>query len=448
MFSCKLDDTGTTRDDRSRVLLAGLLAVLVIVTLIATNGSPSPTASDPAQDDSVEPRAEVLGTSEDRPALTRESGLPTNARGPRWWPENLDKPTKYGFIRPVIGKNVGHRVSNLTDISGLRNDGPHGLTIDANFITQNRQKPWITSEGGRTVIKGVSTKGVCLNITTTITLRDSSISCPTRTQSDRWGYVGRDNHAPGINILAPDVTIEYTTVVCTGYDNEICSRTIWGGKNSLIQFNDLSGAAGIVELTSNTRVEYNYMHGLAFGADRRQTNANNNGGITHNNVINSLGYPGGTVVGNYIEATYGRVSANPQWHRTTQYLYIFDDGIIEVGDPLNGFVFAHYPILGSGEGYVARHNYIESAGRAMLCQPSNTATGCASDMSYNAFAKDKFGDFRQQPMFRSTKQHGSFSGECNFKLSGPSDLSPKILGKNIFDNGGTHGTDDCRLPTG
>ncbi len=358
-------------------------------------------------------------------------------------PEVPQEPPDYGFVRPVKGVTVGHRVEALTDIAGLVNDGASGLTIDDNFLNQHSSAEWITQEADRTVIHSVSAVGVCLNITTTVTLRDSLVSCPTRSQSDRWGYVGRDNHAPAVNILAPDVIIEHSTVTCTGTDDEICSRTVWAGTGSVIRFNDLSGAAGIVELGQDSLVEYNHMHGLAFGADRRQTNANNNGGITHNNVINSLGHTGASVIGNYIEATYGRVSADPDNHRTTQYLNIFDGGIIEVGDPLNGFVFAHYPILGSGEGYVARHNYIESAARAMSCQPSDSATGCAADMSFNAFAKDRFGDFRQQPMFRSTRDNGTFGGRCNFTLDDSLDPTPEVLPGDIFDNGGSHGTADC-----
>lgn len=436
--------SASLRAGRSQiVLLVAILLVAATTSLLLarvdsdqlTAGTPEVITNDAAD------LTEVRGSVEE---LTRESGIPV-ARGPRWWPQNLQTPTKYGFIRPVVGVNVGHRVNNLTEISGLANDGPHGLTIDQNFINQNQSAPWLTTEAGQPVISGISSNGVCLNITTTITLRDSSISCPTRTQSDRWGYVGRADHAPAINVLAPNVTIEHNTVTCTGLDNNICSRTIWGGNNSLIQFNNLSGAAGIVELTTNTRVQYNYMHGLAFGADRRQQNFSNNGGITHNNVINSLGYPGGTVIGNYIEATYQRVSANPQQVRTTQYLHFFDNGIIEVGDPLNGFIFAHYPTQGSGEGYVARNNYIESASRAMLCQPSNTSSGCGADISYNAFAQHYFNDFGQQPMFRSTRPNGTFNGECNYTLNNANDLNPQLLPNNIFDNNGTHNTTNCFL---
>lgn len=342
-----------------------------------------------------------------------------------------------GWVSPSA---TGHRISNLHQLSA--NDGPHGVTIDQNFIDQNAGAPWLSSENGVPVVSGVDAAGLCLNIRVTIVLRDSSINCPTRVQNDSWGYAGQIDDAPAINITNVDnVVIEYNTVRCSGSDAEICSRSVRvRGANAIVQYNDLSLARGAVSLFDGTVFQYNYAHDLAFGYDpTRAHNPHDN--VTHNNVVNNLGYRNTLVKGNYIDASYGRVSSNPSTYTNPHFHGVYANGVVEVGDPINGFVFTNYLVNGDGDGHRILNNYVEGAGRPFRCNSSATQSSpsCADDISGNAFAQDRFNAF-EATLFEDADGASSISGSCNVRRTSN---GYQVLPSSAFGNAGTHQTSGC-----
>ena len=339
----------------------------------------------------------------------------------------------------VAPSATGHRTS-LHNFPGA-NDGPHWVTIDRDFLEEHAGAAWLSSEGGTPVISGANADGVCLNITVTLTLRDSYVDCPTRTQNDSWGHAGQVDDAPAVNIRAANVVVEYNTITCSGRDADICSRNVRvGGANALIQYNDLSFARGAVSVFTGTVFRYNFAHDFSFGLDpSRADNPNDN--VTHNNAVNNLGYSA-RVEGNYIVATYGRVSSQPSNNRNPHFGSVYEGGIVEVGDPINGFAFTNYLVNDSGHGYQVTDNYFVGVGRAFLCNNSDrhTSASCADDISNNVFANDRFEDFGGTH-FRDAKGLGSISGSCN-AIGSPSS-GFELLASSVFGSGNTHRTNSC-----
>ena len=351
-------------------------------------------------------------------------------------------------VRPAVAQPSGDWVSpgatghrNSLHSFPAANDGPHGVTINQAFLDQHQNAPWLSYENGRPIISRANADGLCLNITVTLTLRDSRVNCPTRTQNDSWGYAGRIDDAPAVNILAGNVVVEYNTITCSGRDGNICGRNVRvGAKDALIQYNDLSFARGAVEVFTGTVFRFNYAHDFSFGFDpSRASNPSDN--ITHNNPINNLGYSA-QVHGNYIVARYGRVSAQPNTYRNPHFHNVYSGGVVEVGDPLNGFAFVNYLVNGPGNGYRVTDNYFVDVGRAFLCNNSDrhANSSCADDISRNVFADHHFDDF-QGVFFRDEKGRGSINGSCN--VEGSNSSSFNVLPSSAFGTGKNHNTNNC-----
>jgi len=290
-----------------------------------------------------------------------------------------------GWVSPAA---TGHRRSNLHQFPAA-NDGPHGVTIDQSFLDAHSSAAWLTYENGRPVISGANATGRCLNILVTLTLRDSVVDCPTRVQNDSWGFAGITDDAPAVNVLgAQNVLIEYNTIRCTGFDGDLCSSSVrLGGRDATVQYNDLSFARSAVSMFHGAVFRFNYAHDFAFGFDpKRAGNPSDN--ITHNNAVNNLGYSNTLVQGNYIVARYGRVSAQPGTYLNPHYHTIYSGGVVDVGDPINGFTFTNYLIQGNGSGMRIVENYVVAAGRPFRCNASSSHSGpsCAADISGNVFA--------------------------------------------------------------
>jgi len=334
---------------------------------------------------------------------------------------------------------TGHR-SSLHSFPAA-NDGPHGVTIDEAFLNQHKDARWLSYDNGRPIISRANADGLCLNIQVTLTLRDSFVNCPTRTQNDSWQYAGRIDDAPAVNILASNVVVEYNTITCSGRDGDICSRNVRvGARDALIQYNDLSFGRGAVEVFAGTVFRYNYAHDFSFGFDTRRAN-NPNDNITHNNAINNLGYRA-QIHGNYIVARYGRVSAQPRTYLNRDFPDVYSGGVVDVGDPINGFAFTNYLVNGPGNGYRITDNYFVSVGRPFLCNDSDHHgnAGCADDISRNVFAEHRFDDF-QGYYFNDDEGNGSISGSCNLESTGSSGFT--VIPSSAFGSDNTHGTSGC-----
>ncbi|MGI9605728.1 MAG: hypothetical protein ACR2P0_06270 [Acidimicrobiales bacterium] len=380
----------------------------------------------------------VVTTSTGAPGTT---AAPTTTVAPPADDEGAGQPTQApgGWVNPSA---TGHRVSTLHQFPAA-NDGPFGVTIDQSFINANTGAAWLSFDGGRPVISGADAGGRCLNILTTVTLRDSYVNCPTRVQNDSWGYPGAVDDAPAVNVLgASNVIIEYNTITCSGSDGDICEGSVrLGGDNALVQYNDLSFGRGAVSMFSGAVFRFNYVHDLSFGFDpNRAGNPNDN--VTHNNVANNLGYANTLIQGNYIVARYGRVSAQPSTYRSPIYHGVYANGIVEVGDPINGFTFANYLQRGNGSNYRLVENYIEGSGRPFRCNSSNQypGTSCAQDISRNVFAADYFDGFMPEALFHDKDGAGSISGSCNVRAVNG---GHEILPSNSFGPSNTHVTSGC-----
>lgn len=386
----------------------------------STTTTAAPAAS-PTTTTTAAPQTTAAPTTSAAPAST---ATPTHTAG--------------GWVSP---SNTGHRRTNLLDFPGP-NDGPHGVTIDADFLDAHSGAAWLAYDGGRPIISGINADGRCLNILVTLTLRDSYVNCPTRTQNNSWGYAGEVDDAPAVNILgATNVVVEHNTITCSGHDGDICSRSVRvGGRDALVQYNDLSLARGAVSLFHGTVFRYNYAHDLAFGFDpTRASNPSDN--VTHNNVVNNLGYTNILVQGNYIVARYGRVSSSPSTYRNPHFHGVYSNGVVEVGDPINGFAFTNYLVNGNGDGLRVRENYVEGSGRPFRCNASSRHSGasCVDDMSGNVFAEDRFDDFNP-PLFHDKDGAGSISGSCNLKKVGG---GYELLPSDAFGPGNVHGHNNC-----
>ena len=340
-----------------------------------------------------------------------------------------------GWVSPAA---TGHRRSNLHQFPAA-NDGPHGVTIDQSFLDAHSSAAWLTYENGRPVISGANATGRCLNILVTLTLRDSVVDCPTRVQNDSWGFAGITDDAPAVNVLgAQNVLIEYNTIRCTGFDGDLCSSSVrLGGRDATVQYNDLSFARSAVSMFHGAVFRFNYAHDFAFGFDpKRAGNPSDN--ITHNNAVNNLGYSNTLVQGNYIVARYGRVSAQPGTYLNPHYHTIYSGGVVDVGDPINGFTFTNYLIQGNGSGMRIVENYVVAAGRPFRCNASSSHSGpsCAADISGNVFVDDYFDGFGAT-LFHDKDGNGSIAGSCNLRGAGG---SYSVLPSSSFGSAGTHGT--------
>ncbi len=264
-----------------------------------------------------------------------------------------------------------------------------------------------------------------------MTLRNSYVNCPTRSQPS-WGWIATD--APAVFVNAPDVEIAYNTITCSGYDNEICSRNVYlGGARAHVHHNDLSFARGAVQMGTDSLVEYNYMHSFSFGGDARQQDSGNNAQVTHNNAVNNYGVSGSRLIGNYIQASYGRVSADPQRFKVQQWLGIFENGVVDVGDPLNGFAVINYLINGDGAQTVIRNNYFADVGRTYFCDTSGRSQGtCAADMSLNGFGANRFALYTLDYAYPWVIGGGSLAGGCNFLVDSGTDPSVEYLPSSFF----------------
>ena len=344
-----------------------------------------------------------------------------------------------GWVNP---NSTGHRTSNLHQFPGP-NDGTHGVTIDQAFLNEHRGAAWLSNEGGRPVISRIDASGRCLNIRVTLTLRDSYVNCPTRVQNDSWGFAGIVDDAPAVNILdATDVVLEYNTVTCSGTDANICGRNVRiGGRDAIVQYNDLSFARGAVSLFHGTEFRFNYVHDLSFGFDPTRAN-NPNDNVTHNNVVNNLGYQNTLVEGNYIVARYGRVSAQPTRYTAPHYHGVYTGGVVEVGDPINGFTFTNYLQRGNGDGMHIVNNYVEASGRPFRCNSSSqhSSPSCADDISGNVFAEDYFNAFQPTALFQDKDGAGSISGSCNARRTSS---GTQVLPSTSFGVSNTHQTSSC-----
>lgn len=422
-------------------------------TSAAPTTEPAPRTATPTTEAAPSTTAAPATTSAPTPTAAPTTAIPSTTAAPAASANFRQAPSMPtlsagGWIVPEPGVNVGYpgapNRSGLNDFVSA-NDGPHGVTIDAAFLAANADAPWLFTENGRHVIAGVDADGLCLNIKVTLTLRNSYVNCPTRIQSGAWGYAGDVDDAPAVNIVsATGVIIEGNTITCSGYDADICSRSVRvSAADATIRFNDLSFARGAVQLSNGTNFSYNYAHSFSFGFDpRRASNPSDN--VTHNNAVNNQGYRDTLVEGNYIVATYGRVSQQPSTYRNPHFRALaYTDGIVEVGDPLNGFTFTNYLHNGSGSGTVTVRNYVLGAGRAFRCNGSSnhsTAT-CAAEISHNMFGDDNFDLFLQTPLFEDKDGNGSISGRCNGVVNGSG--ATTIFDSNEFGNAGTHGRSGC-----
>jgi hypothetical protein len=312
------------------------------------------------------------------------------------------------------------------------NDGPHGVNIDAAFLEANAGAAWLSEENGIPVIDRIDGTDRCLNIAVPLILRRSYISCPTRIQSDAWGYIGTVDDAPAVNIAgrtAEGVIIEHNTITCSGFDANICGRNVRvGSSGAIIRFNDLSHARGAVGLYNDTAFVFNHLHDFSFGFDPTRANSETDF-VTHNNSVNNLGYRNVTVAGNFIDATYGRVSLSPEENLYTFFPQMYgDDGVVEVGDPINGFAFTNYLINGDGVGARYERNYVRNAGRPFRCNQSaaHAAGVCAEDISFNVFVDLRIEQFNSVPPFEDADGAGVLEGRCNFRQIGDT-LSPLVL---------------------
>ena len=329
----------------------------------------------------------------------------------------------FGWIIPEValgGRPLGATLDELLPFVAP-NDGTYGVTIDERFIAENSGEPWLSEEDGVPTISRIDATGLCLNIATRITLRDSYVSCPTRVQSDAWGFAGQVDDAPAINITTSDAAgtlIEHNTVVCTGFDADICGRSVRvGALGTVIRFNDLSGARGAVSLFDETVFAFNHLHDLSFGFDPTRADSPDDR-VTHNNAVNNLGYRDVVVVGNFIDATYGRVSLEPDVNLFPHFPDVYAGGEVAVGDPINGFAFTNYLINGNGDGAVYSRNFVRGAGRPFLCNRSSDHgdSVCAQDLSFNVFEDLQIAGFESTTPFRDSDGDGVLDGGCNFQL--------------------------------
>jgi hypothetical protein len=116
--------------------------------------------------------------------------------------------------------------------------------------------------------------------------------------------------------------------------------------------------------------------------------------------------------------------------------------VVEVGDPINGFVFANYLVNGNGSNFRVIDNYVVGAGRPFQCNGSSRHAGasCGANVSGNAFAADRFADFTPAALFYDSEGAGSISGSCNVRaVSG----GFQVLPADAFGSAGTHGTSGC-----
>jgi len=265
-------------------------------------------------------------------------------------------------------------------------------------------------------------------------------------QGDSWGYVGQIDDAPAVNVLADDVLIEFNTITCSGFDDDICSRGVrLGGDDAVVRFNDISFARGGVAMFRGAEVSYNYLHDFAFGADARQRNASNNPGVTHNNVFTNQGYEDVLIEGNYVVASYGRVSATPGEVVNQQYSRVYgDDGVVEVGDPINGFGVTNSLNQGSGAGLVVLNNYFESVGRPFYCNTDGLDDAqCADELGFNIFAGAAFDAFDSEVPFEIDGGFASLSGRCNSTAVNADDPVPSPLSASAFPGDDHGGGDEC-----
>ena len=422
---------------KSRTLIAGA-AVAVFVVGVVVGGGGSALLSEPGAEDSaapsefvaVAPTSTVASAEQTVVAPTTTTTTTSTSTIPSRTVEvAIGDGTReivmssFGWVIPdpeLSGIPIGADESDLLPFAPA-NDGPFGVTIDAAFLVENEGAPWLSQEDGVPVIDRVDATGRCLNITIKLILRRSFVSCPTRVQSDQWGYAGRVDDAPAINITTTDaagVLLEHNTVRCTGFDEEICGRSIRvGAPGSVIRFNDLAEARGAVELFDNTTFAFNHLHNLSFGFDPARAESPDDR-VTHNNTVNNLGYRNVRVVGNFIEATYGRVSLEPETYVYPFFPDTYTNGIVELGDPINGFAFTNYLINGDGGGAVYSRNFVRGVGRPFLCNDSadHDVGICADDLSFNVFESLQLAGFDSSSPFRDSDGVGQLNGGCNFRL--------------------------------
>ncbi len=339
----------------------------------------------------------------------------------------------YGWVIPepsLGGLPLGADPSRLLPFVEP-NDGPFGVLIDNAFLDEHEGAEWLGEEDGIPVIDRIDASDRCLNIMTTVILRRSFVSCPTRVQSDLWGYAGQIDDAPAVSVLGDDADgsiIEHNTITCSGFDADICSRTVRiGARNVIVQFNDLSHARGGVQLFDDATVVFNHLHDFSFGFDPSRADSVDDR-VTHNNAVGNLGYPNTIVAGNFIDATYGRVSESPTEFVSPYFFDAYEGGVVELGDPINGFAFSNYLINDNGDGVRYERNYVESTGRPFRCNDSrrHDDSVCSAGISFNVFADLRIDDFGAEPPFRDFDGNGTLLGGCNFELAGE-ELVPLLL---------------------
>jgi hypothetical protein len=214
-----------------------------------------------------------------------------------------------------------------------------------------------------------------------------------------------------------------------------------------VRYNDLSFARGAISIFHGAVVEYNYMHSFSYGFDpNRAGNRVSNGNpdeITHNNAVNNQGYTNATVEGNYIDARYGRVSNEPTRYLNPYSFRTYENRIVRLGDPINGFTFTNYlSETRNGSGYRVINNYVNHSGRPFRCNSSSKAAGadCLEDFSNNAFENDHFDQFGVSPLIEDKDRRGSLTGSCNYRID---DGSISYLPNDIFGSRFTHQTGSC-----
>ena len=331
----------------------------------------------------------------------------------------------YGWVLPA---EEGGEAALGADLNALLdfvepNDGPFGVSIDEAFLEANAGAPWLSVEDGMPVIDSIDATDRCLNILTPLTLRRSFVSCPTRVQSDLWGFAGEVDDAPAVNIgagLSAGVIIEHNTITCTGFDGDICSRSVRvGSRGSIVRFNDLSFARGAVALFHDSTFVFNYLHDFAFGFDPTRANSETDR-VTHNNSVNNLGYQNVLVAGNFIDATYGRVSLDPEEFTNPHFRDAYPAGVVAEGDHINGFAFTNYLVNGNGSGATYTRNYVRGVGRGFRCNSSaqHEDSVCADDFSFNVFDDLRIDLFNAEPVFEDKDGEGQLDISCNFELEG------------------------------
>ena len=404
-------------------------------------------AASEAQIDSLRNSEAVTTTLENRGPATSLTIVPTTAAQTTTLPTTTSSTTTTAVPLRIVQLDVGSEVYEVAlspngwvipEVEDSRgtplgarsealhpfvppNNGPFGVNIDDAFFAENEGAPWLYYEDGTPVIDGVAAVDQCLNIMVPMILRGSFISCPTRVQNNDWGYAGEVDDAPAVNIaqtMADGVVIEHNTITCSGFDEDICGRSIRiGSPGAIVRFNDLSNARGAVELFHDATFVFNYLHDFSFGFDPTRAHSETDR-VTHNNSVNNLGYRNVTVAGNYIDATYGRVSLEPELYRNPHFHKAFPEGIVDEGDPINGFAFTSYLVNGDGLGGVYTRNYVRGVGRPFRCNSSalNEASVCADDISFNVFDNLQIGLFNSVPPFEDEDGQGSLGGSCNFEL--------------------------------